>query len=58
MPDFTQSAILCPLDGRPCDPDCPDRYIDQPEGGCILTTTSELGCKVFILDEQGSLREV
>ena len=52
------NEIICPYDGRPCDPNCPDRYIDQPEGGCILTTASEMGCKVFILDEQVGLREV
>ena len=52
------NEIICPIDGRSCDPDCPDRYVDQPEGGCILTTASELGCKVFILDEPGVLREV
>lgn len=52
------NEIICPIDGRSCDPDCPDRYMDQPEGGCILTTALELGCKVFILDEPGVLREV
>ena len=52
------NEFICPYDGRPCDPNFPDRYIDQPEGGCILTTAAELGCKVFILDEQEGLREV
>ena len=30
--------IICPLDGKPCEKDCPDRYIDHPGGGCFLTT--------------------
>jgi len=41
--------LLCPLDGCPCDPDCPDRYHDEPEGGCMLTTAQELGAKIFNL---------
>ena len=43
--------VICPLDGKPCEQDCPDRYIDQPEGGCILTTAEELGAQVVVLDE-------
>lgn len=35
--------LICPLDGKPCEKDCQDRYIDQPEGGCFLTTVQELG---------------
>ena len=42
--------VICPLDGKPCEQDCPDRYIDQPEGGCILTTAMELGCSVISLN--------
>ena len=37
--------IICPLDGKPCEKDCPDRYIDHPGGGCFLTTAQELGAK-------------
>lgn len=33
--------LTCPLNGKPCALDCPDRYHDQPEGGCILTTAQE-----------------
>lgn len=43
--------VICPLDGKPREQDCPDRYIDQPEGGCILTTAEELGAQVVVLDE-------
>lgn len=35
--------LTCPIDGKPCDPQCPDRYIDQEQGGCALTTAQELG---------------
>ena len=45
--------VICPVDGRPCDPECPDRFTDRPEGGCILTMAADMGCKVFILDEEG-----
>ncbi len=27
---------ICPLDGKPCEKSCPDRYKDDPRGGCIL----------------------
>lgn len=45
------NEIICPIDGRPCDPDCPDRYIDQPDGGCILTTVAELSDSVIIVEQ-------
>ena len=35
--------IICPLDGKPCEKDCPDRYIDHPGGGCFLTTAQGWG---------------
>ena len=41
--------IICPLDGKPCEKDCPDRYIDHPGGGCFLTTAQELGAKIIDL---------
>lgn len=41
--------IICPLDGKPCEKDCPDRYIDHPGGGCFLTTAQELGTKIIDL---------
>ena len=47
------NEVICPVDGRPCDPECPDRFTDRPEGGCVLTMAAEMGCKVFILDEEG-----
>ena len=34
-------AIICPLDGAPCDPECPDRWNDRPEGGCLLSMLME-----------------
>lgn len=27
---------ICPLDGKPCEKSCPDRYPNDPRGGCIL----------------------
>lgn len=41
--------VICPLDGRPCEKDCPDRYTDQLNGGCTLTTARELGAKIIDL---------
>lgn len=31
--------VICPIDGKPCDTACPDRYRDRPEGGCLLAAT-------------------
>lgn len=45
------NEIICPYDGRPCDPNCPDRYVDQPEGGCFLTTAAEMGSTVIIVKD-------
>lgn len=39
--------VICPLDGSPCEMDCPDRYRDRPDGGCQLTVAVELGGQVF-----------
>lgn len=39
--------VICPLDGQPCEKDCPDRYTDYPGGGCALTTAQELGMKII-----------
>lgn len=39
--------LKCPLDGIPCQKDCPDRYKDRPEGGCDLTTAEEQGGKII-----------
>lgn len=36
--------LICPLDGKTCERDCPDRY---GEGGCLLTTAQELGAKIL-----------
>ncbi len=41
--------LICPLDGNPCEADCPDRCVGQPEGGCILTTAQELGAQIIHL---------
>jgi len=41
--------IICPLDSRPCELDCPDRYKDAPEGGCFLTTAQEFGATILSL---------
>ena len=29
------SDRICPLDGKPCEKDCPDRFHDTPDGGCL-----------------------
>lgn len=41
--------VNCPIDGKPCERDCPDRYIDHPGGGCVLTTAQELGAELINL---------
>lgn len=41
--------VICPLDGFPCEKDCPDRYTDRPGGGCVLTTAVEMGAKITCL---------
>ena len=41
--------LICPLDKKPCEQDCPDRYTDQLEGGCYMTTAQELGATVLAL---------
>lgn len=41
--------LICPIGKKPCDRDCHDRYPDQPEGGCRLTTAQEMGAKIVIL---------
>lgn len=43
------NQIICPIDGKPCEENCPDRYIDQPEGGCILTTAMEFADVTIII---------
>ena len=43
--------LICPLDGKSCEADCPDRYRDQPEGGCMLTTAQELGFQIMDLGD-------
>ncbi len=45
----TMQQVICPLDNRPCELDCPDRYKDQPGGGCFLTTAQELGATILAL---------
>lgn len=44
--------IICPLDGQPCEKDCPDRYTDNPEGGCDLTTMMEHADTVIVLSRR------
>lgn len=39
----SSQVVQCPVDGRPCALDCPDRRPDRPAGGCFLTTACELG---------------
>lgn len=42
-------TVICPLDGKPCEADCPDCFTDAPEGGCIITLGMELGGYVVSL---------
>lgn len=37
--------LICPLDGKPCSRDCPDRYQDRP--GCTLTAAQEHGAQII-----------
>lgn len=46
-------TIICPIDGKPCAPDCSDRFTDREEGGCILTLAKELGAKLLPLGNGG-----
>lgn len=43
------SQYICPLDNKPCEENCPDRYKDRPEGGCFLTTCMEHGVTVMVV---------
>ncbi len=43
--------LLCPLDGKTCETNCPDRYVDQAEGGCLMTDVLKRGGAVIVLDE-------
>ena len=40
-----KNEVICPLDGKPCDKKCPDRYPNRP--GCTLTTAQEIGAKII-----------
>ena len=33
--------VTCPIDGEPCHPKCIRRFIDRPEGGCMLSVLLE-----------------
>lgn len=44
-------VIICPLDNQPCEYNCPDRYTDRPEGGCLLTTALEQGCSLIAIHD-------
>ena len=42
--------VICPLDGKPCEKECPDRFVDTPDGGCLLTMALGVGASVMYLD--------
>lgn len=46
---------ICPIDGKPCEKDCPDRYRDTPEGGCLLTTLLDQGGRIVMKDDAGNV---
>ena len=39
---MNMEPIICPIDGKPCEETCPDRYKDRAEGGCFMTTFIEV----------------
>lgn len=43
---------ICPIDGKPCEKDCPDRFHDTPDGGCLLTLCQDMGIPVLYTDGQ------
>lgn len=43
---------ICPIDGKPCEKDCPDRFTDTPDGGCQLTLFQDMGAKIVHLGGQ------
>lgn len=43
---------ICPLDGKPCEKDCPDCFHDTPDGGCQLTIVQDMGGKLLFVDGQ------
>lgn len=47
------SDRTCPLDGKPCEKDCPDRFHDTPDGGCLLTMVQDMGGNVITIEELG-----
>lgn len=47
---FQMQQITCPLDGTPCASDCPDRFYDREEGGCLLTMQLERGASIMVAD--------
>ena len=40
---------ICPFDGRPCDPACEQRYVDLPEGGCVLSDFAAAASCVIVV---------
>lgn len=41
---------ICPIDGSPCEKDCPDRFVDTPDGGCTLTLVQDMGGQLLFMD--------
>lgn len=41
--------VVCLIDNRPCEQDCPDRYHGKADGGCFLTTAQEQGGTILAL---------
>lgn len=44
---------ICPLDGKPCEKDCPDRFHDTPDGGCFLTMVQDRGGNIMTIEDLG-----
>ena len=44
---------ICPLDGKPCEKDCPDRFYDTPDGGCLLTMVQDRGGNIMTIEDLG-----
>lgn len=47
-------TVICPIDNKPCDPNCPDRYWGELAGGCFLTTAIERGATAVIISTKES----
>lgn len=50
-------TVTCPYNGRPCEKNCPNRYWDRPEGGCLFADLAAACDAVIIFDEPRTQKE-